>query len=145
MQLNQRFSYPKWEKQVTVSCRKLGFVWFLHYIKRNVHLHSEPLSVAQRIPFCMSFSAWLRRICSFGKKKTSPRLDLGFPRLFSRPRTSEPEVLLLMAFESLLVFFVIFNDFLGTSLVVQLLRPCAPNAGAGVRSLAGELELMCHH
>ena len=50
-----------------------------------------------------------------------------------------------MAFEALLGFFcVIFNDFLGTSLVVQVLRPCAPNAGAGVRSLARELELTCH-
>lgn len=82
----------------------------------------------------------------FRKNKTSPRLDLGFPCSFSHPKVSEPEVLLLMAFKALLgfFFFVIFNDFLGTSLVVQLLRPCAPNAGAGVRSLARKLELTCH-
>ena len=44
---------------------------------------------------------------------------------------------------SFLFFF--FNNFSGTSLVIQWLRPCAPNAGGPGPILVRELDPTCHN
>lgn len=70
-----------------------------------MHFHIQKLNGLENSILYVLFSL-VEENMFFRKKKTSPCLDLGFPYLFSHPRTSEPEVLLLMAFEALLGFLV---------------------------------------
>ena len=86
MQLNQRFSYPKWEKQVTVSCRVILQIIFRFCLVFT--LHKKKCAFTLRTTLSGSENSILHVLFSlveenlfFRKKENQPTFRSGIPSL----------------------------------------------------------------